>query len=335
MLDFHKNHNHLVLTAFIGFTVLSIIIAILPAMQMQDVEPLPSQARLNEEELKGLKVYISEGCVGCHTQQVRNIAMDEVWGERPSLPSDYYYSKQRLDFWRQSPSLLGSERTGPDLTNIGNRQPGQAWHLLHLYNPRSVIQESIMPAYPWLFEEKYDYEITEEDIIIPLDQQFFYKKGKKVVAGKKALQLTAYLQSLKQHEIADQNQADFIPSSKKQERASSQATNGPILPDGEKLYKQHCAVCHQANGQGVKGAFPPLAESPVVNDPNSELMIKIILLGYDARSEYGQMPGFASRLSDEQITAIINHERKSWGNEGVPVFVEDVKKIRDLISQTQ
>ena len=179
MLDFHKNHNHLVFAAFIGFTTLSIIIAIIPAFQMQDIEALPSQERLNEEELKGLNIYISEGCVGCHTQQVRNIAMDEVWGERPSLPSDYYYSKQRIDIWRQSPSILGSERTGPDLTNIGNRQPGQAWHLLHLYNPRTVVKASIMPAYPWLFEEKNESEITEEDIVVPVDKKFFYKKGKK------------------------------------------------------------------------------------------------------------------------------------------------------------
>ncbi|MEZ4790278.1 MAG: cbb3-type cytochrome c oxidase subunit II [Flavobacteriales bacterium] len=47
---------------------------------------------------------------------------------------------------------MGSERTGPDLTNIGKRQPGVQWHLLHLYDPR-MVQGSIMPRYPWLFEE--------------------------------------------------------------------------------------------------------------------------------------------------------------------------------------
>src|SRR3546814_12636951 len=74
--------------------------------------PLPGQQPLTELEMKGLRVYIAEGCVACHTQQVRSIEMDKTWGDRPSIPSDYYYSKQRLDLWRQSPSLLGSERTG-------------------------------------------------------------------------------------------------------------------------------------------------------------------------------------------------------------------------------
>src|SRR5680860_1168254 len=134
MFDFHKNHKLLVLASFIGFVTLSFIVAVFPAFQMQDVEPLPEQADLTGDEREGLHVYIGQGCVACHTQQVRNIEMDNVWGDRPSIPSDYYYSKERMDVWRQSPSLLGSERTGPDLTNIGARQSSPDWHLLHLYN---------------------------------------------------------------------------------------------------------------------------------------------------------------------------------------------------------
>src|SRR5680860_640346 len=152
MLNFHKEHKNLVLTALIVFVALSILVAIIPAFQMQNTMPLPSQEALTDQEMKGLRVYVSENCVACHTQQVRGIAMDNMWGDRPSLPSDYYYSKQRLDVWRQSPSLLGSERTGPDLTNIGSRQPSDDWHFMHLYNPRSVVSASIMPSYSWLFK---------------------------------------------------------------------------------------------------------------------------------------------------------------------------------------
>src|SRR5690606_38982328 len=116
--------------------------------------PLPGMESPSAEVQRGLHIYIREGCVACHTQQVRNIEMDNVWGDRPSMPADYYYSKKRMDVWRQSPSLLGSERTGPDLTHVGSRQPSLDWHLLHLYNPRLVVGESVMPGYPWLFEEK-------------------------------------------------------------------------------------------------------------------------------------------------------------------------------------
>ena len=119
----------------------------------ETVQPLSQAKDLTVAERSGLYTYIAEGCVACHTQQVRNIEMDAVWGDRPSLASDYYYSKKRMDVWRQAPSLLGSERTGPDLTNVGKRQPSQDWHLIHLYNPRIVVKESVMPPYPWLFRE--------------------------------------------------------------------------------------------------------------------------------------------------------------------------------------
>lgn len=331
MFNFHKDHRRLVRTAMTGFAFLSMIVAVIPAYQMQDVAPLPGQPELNEAERAGLNIFISEGCVACHTQQVRNIEMDKIWGSRPSIPSDYYYSKQRLDLWRQSPSLLGSERTGPDLTNIGKRQPGREWHLLHLYNPRSVVKASIMPSYPWLFEEKDTIAIEPDDILVPIGGQYFNKTGKKVVAGEKALQLVAYLQSLEQAPIPDGKSAGFIPAAKKAEQGTN-ANDQLALPDGKQLYLQTCAACHQENGQGLPGAFPPLAGSSVVNDTDPELMIRIILQGYDARTEYGQMPGFAEQLTDEQVAAIVNHERSSWGNEASEVDAALVAQIREFIT---
>ena len=332
MLDFHKNHKNLVITALTVFTSLSIIIAILPAYQMQDYEPLPNQLKLSHEETQGLRVYVAENCAACHTQQVRNIEMDNVWGERPSIPSDYFYSKKRSDFLRQSPSLLGSERTGPDLTNVGKRQPGKEWHLLHLYNPRIVIKESIMPSYPWLFEEIDSVLVRKNHVLVPVPKKFLVKKGNKVIASNKALQLVSYLQGLKQTSIPKVSSVSFIPSSKISENnKGEEGKKGNV--DGKKLYTQNCASCHQQNGQGLKGAFPPLAGSKIVNDPDYDLMVKIILQGYDARSEYGQMPSFAAQLDDSQIAAIVNHERTSWGNEGKVITEDDVKRIRDFVTQ--
>ncbi|MCB0631257.1 MAG: cbb3-type cytochrome c oxidase subunit II [Saprospiraceae bacterium] len=331
MFNFHKDHKGLVRTAVAGFAFLSMIVAVIPAYQMQDVAPLPGQSALNQTERGGLQVFISEGCVACHTQQVRNIEMDQIWGSRPSIPSDYYYSKQRLDLWRQSPSLLGSERTGPDLTNIGNRQPGREWHLLHLYNPRTVVKASIMPSYPWLFEEKDSIAIGPEDVVVPVGGKYFNKSGKKIVAGDKVLQLVTYLQSLKQAQIPDGTAAGFIPSTRTIDQ-TIQADDQLALPDGNQLYIQTCAACHQENGQGLPGAFPPLAGSSVVNDADPELMIRIILQGYDARTEYAQMPSFAEQLTDAQIAAIVNHERSSWGNEASAVDAALVGSIREFIT---
>ena len=331
MLNFHKEHKNLVLAALIIFVALSILVAIVPAYQMQATIPIPSQEPLTSQEVKGLRVYVSENCVACHTQQVRGIEMDNMWGDRPSLPSDYYYSKQRLDVWRQSPSVLGSERTGPDLTTIGARQPSDDWHLMHLYNPRSVVSESIMPSYSWLFKEVDSTEVSEEDVVLSIPKAFFNKPGKKIVATQEALNLVAYLKTLKQTKLPDGSIPEFIPALKEIQTENMGDSDNSSL-NGAKLYNATCVACHQANGKGVPGAFPPLAGSGFVNDENPEMLIKIILQGYDARSEFGVMPPFADQLTDAEVAAIATHERSSWGNAAPAVTEEDVKKIRDYIN---
>src|SRR5690554_7429748 len=110
MFNFHKDHKNLVVVSFVVFAGLSTLIAIIPAYQMQNTQPLPSMEPMTAAQTDGLRTYTAENCMACHTQQVRNIEMDNVWGERPSIPSDYYYSKQRMDLWRQSPSDRKSTR---------------------------------------------------------------------------------------------------------------------------------------------------------------------------------------------------------------------------------
>ena len=112
---------------------------------------------------KGREVYASNGCYYCHSQQVRDAQngtdLDRGWGERRTVARDYIF---------EEPPFLGSARFGPDLANVGSakwrnepegeaRKPAKrdaAWHLLHLYNPRAVITQSIMPSYRYLFEER-------------------------------------------------------------------------------------------------------------------------------------------------------------------------------------
>lgn len=328
MINFHKDHKSLVNTSLGVFAGLSILVAVLPAYRMQKTQPLPSMQPMTEAQTKGLDLYISEGCVACHTQQVRNIEMDQVWGGRPSVPSDYYYSKKRMDLWRQSPSLLGSERTGPDLTNVGKRQAGQEWHLLHLYNPRIVVKESVMPGYPWLFSEKSEKQVSDNDVVVPVPAKFLKNPARKIVASREALDLVAYLVSLKQADMEAAN--GFIPAIKKDKPAAADSDSAG-LPDGVTLYSSTCAACHQADGKGLPGAFPSLAGSSIVNDANPELLIRIILQGYDARPEYGVMAPFADMLSDAEIAAIATHERSSWGNKAQAVTPEEVKKVREYI----
>ena len=290
MINFHKDHANLVNVALLVFVVLSAGIAIIPAENLQNNAPLPSMPKMSDAERSGLAVYISEGCVACHTQQVRNIEMDKTWGSRPSIPSDYHYSKERMNVWQQSPSLLGSERTGPDLTNVGQRQPGASWHLLHLYDPRMVVKGSIMPRYGWLFEEVDSASVATGDVVVPIPADRLSGPGRKVIATQKLNDLVAYLTSLKQAPLpTGVAPGAFIPSPGADGKAVK-LTEVDGLPDGSAIFSQTCSACHQADGNGLPGAFPPLAGSVIVNDKDPSQLISIVLGGYDARAEYSVMP---------------------------------------------
>ncbi len=332
-MELFNNHRKLFSTAFWFFAVLTFFVAILPAINNQkNNAPLPDAIPLSKEAEAGKNVFIANGCVACHTQQVRNVEMDNVWGKRPSMAADYA-TNTRTDFWRNTATLMGTERTGPDLANIGTRQPSLAWNLLHLYQPRAVVENSIMPAYPWLFEIKN--EVGKDEVEVSVPDKFRKGKSGKIIATKEALNLVAYLQSLKQTPLPDGTvPLEFLY---KKKASPESVTSGNVnLPDGQLLYTKYCASCHQANGEGLKGAFPPLKESPVVLGNDLELFVNIIMQGYDARPEFAAMSavGLDNNLTAEEIAAIINHEKSSWGNNAKSVTPEEVKKIMDFIKVT-
>jgi len=331
-MEFFDNHKKLFGTALGLFLWLTFVVAILPAINNQkNNAPLPNATPLTSSQTAGKNIFIANGCVACHTQQVRNVDMDKMWGNRPGIAADYAGNK-RTDFWRNTATLMGTERTGPDLTNVGVRQGSLAWNLLHLYQPRAVVEQSIMPAYPWLFKEVYSVNKDDVEVVVP-DK---YRKGikGKIIASQEALDLVAYLQSLKQTTLPDGKPAmEFLYKKEIKKDASGIASN---LPDGGLLYTKNCSSCHQANGEGLKGAFPSLKGSPIVLGDDLDLFVNIIMLGYDARPEYSVMNavGTDNELTPEEVTAIINHEKTSWGNEAKPISTEEVKKIMDFIKLT-
>ncbi|HET6528448.1 MAG TPA: cbb3-type cytochrome c oxidase subunit II [Balneolaceae bacterium] len=327
-LDFHKNHKLLYGTIFWGFLFLSIIIAVLPALWVQEkTKPQPWTEPMTNMEKLGLKVYVSEGCMYCHTQQVRPLEMDEIWG-RPSVPADYAQIS-RTSIWQQTPAVLGSSRTGPDLSNIGVRQPSAIWQYMHLYNPRSVVKESIMPSFPWLFEVVKNP--APDDKVIPVPEGFAPKNGK-VIATKRAKALVAYLLSLKQEPLTPPE--SFQPKSKTKTASVKKPDAVEKAVDGALIYANHCSACHQSNGQGIAGVFPPLAGDPVVTSQDPTDHIRTVLYGLQGKTingtmYYGIMQPFGEVLSDEEVAAVINHERTSWGSNAPTITAEDVAKVRN------
>jgi cytochrome c oxidase cbb3-type subunit 2 len=164
------------------------LLVVMPYMLLNKVPPPAALKPYSEEQLVGRQSYIANGCVYCHSQQPRDIKQapdfQRGWG-RATVAGDYAYD---------TPHLLGTMRTGPDLMNIGARQPSKDWQLGHLYQPRAYTPGSIMPPYPYLFEVRQGAAQPGETVVnLPPS---FAKPGEVVVAKPQALALVAYLLSL-------------------------------------------------------------------------------------------------------------------------------------------
>jgi cytochrome c oxidase cbb3-type subunit 2 len=171
--------------AMLGIATSALVVV--PYLTVRDIAPVEGLKPYTTAELRGRQQYIANGCVYCHSQQprARHFAPDfeRGWG-RASVAGDYAYD---------TPHLLGSMRTGPDLLNIGARQPSQAWHLGHLYQPRAYVPGSVMPSYPYLFELKDKAEPGEVPVVLPPGH---VPGGRQVIARQEALDLVAYLKAL-------------------------------------------------------------------------------------------------------------------------------------------
>ncbi len=181
----NRNVWTIVLASAVVYGVLAVLTGVVPGIVLSNTPPTEGSQAYTPQEQRGRDVYVSEGCEYCHTQNVRPLKQDLVFG-RPSIAGDYAYD---------TPELLGDHRNGPDLTNIGNRQPSQTWQYIHLWNPRAVVQDSIMPRYTWLFTVKS--KADSHDVVIPVAAGFGPLHSA-IVATQNAQDLVAYLESLKQ-----------------------------------------------------------------------------------------------------------------------------------------
>jgi cytochrome c oxidase cbb3-type subunit II len=114
--------------------------------QKSTTEPVAGLKPYTPLQLEGRDIYIREGCVGCHSQMIRPFRAETERYGHYSVAGEFVYDR---------PFLWGSKRTGPDLHRVGGRYSDD-WHRVHLTNPRDVVPESIMPAYPWLAENALD-----------------------------------------------------------------------------------------------------------------------------------------------------------------------------------
>ena len=323
---------------------------LLPSPQaLEEDGSIPADADLFPIDLSGLakqgaEEYASLGCVSCHTQQVRRVEtgfdVERGWGKRSSVPRDYVL---------QDHVLLGNSRIGPDLANLGLRDYSDEWLHQHLFEPQSMIPSSLCPPSPFLYDEidepsHADIEVNSEE-----DED----NTRYIRPSIRANRLVAYLQSLKQNYelpevafvelpadeevITEDNSADTIVASTTVPTWLQQQMDA-----GKEVYMKAaagggmCFTCHQPNGEGLAGQFPPLAGSDwVLGD--KERLIKISMYGLMGEIEVNGVkynnvmapPGIPpGSLTDDQMANVLTYIRNDWGNSASAVSAEEVATVR-------
>lgn len=295
---------------------------------------------------QGAKDYLALGCMTCHTQQVRMVEagfdVERGWGNRPSVARDYIL---------QEHVLIGNTRVGPDLANLGLRGHSLEWLHQHLFEPQALIPESVCQPSPFLYEE------AQEETLGFIELSSGNSASRFIKPTLRAERLAAYLQALKQNyelpemafvetedELGDSSVLVSETDSSSDQNASAGAPSwlAEQISSGKEIYMKAapggglCFSCHQPNGQGLAGQFPPLAGSDWVMG-DKEKLIKISLYGLMGPIQVNGVdyngvmvpPGIPpGSLTDQQVADVLTYIRNDWGNSATAVTPNEVASVR-------
>lgn len=214
----NKNYILPAVVVILSFSAIIFTTVLLPNMIFK---PMPTKYAVEYTplEAKGRKIYIREGCVYCHSQFVR--PQDRGFGPLVQA-GDYVY---------ETPNVLGTIRTGPDLSNEGGKHPNE-WHKAHFINPRSTTPGSVMPPFSYLKEDEMQA-------------------------------LIAYVQSLGKNRL-EKYQRIWRPEEyeKYLETRTVDVNSSAAANAGRGIYQQNCATCHGTHGLGNGPNARALAKKP-------------------------------------------------------------------------
>ena len=142
-----ETSNFLMIVLILVAVAIGGLVEIVPLFfQRSTTQPAPGVKPYDALQLAGRDVYLREGCYNCHSQMIRPLHAETLRYGHYSTAGEFVYDH---------PFQWGSKRTGPDLHRVGGKYSDE-WHRLHLHNPRDLVPESNMPAYPWLERNAID-----------------------------------------------------------------------------------------------------------------------------------------------------------------------------------
>ena len=136
-----ETNNWLMIVLILLVVAVGGLVEIVPLFfQKSTTQPIAGVVPNTALEVAGRDIYVREGCYNCHSQMIRPLVAETLRYGHYSVAGEFVYDH---------PFQWGSKRTGPDLHRVGGKYSDE-WQRLHLTNPRDLVPESIMPAYPWL-----------------------------------------------------------------------------------------------------------------------------------------------------------------------------------------
>ncbi|MBT4091543.1 MAG: c-type cytochrome [Deltaproteobacteria bacterium] len=279
-------------------TAVVLVVVILPYANTSKTIPSDLFRTRTALEDQGRDLYVSNGCVYCHTQSIRSID----WGlgaERIAQAGDY---QQDL------PILLGSQRTGPDLSQEGGEHPDD-WHLAHFINPRVTRPLSIMPPFAFLNPK-------EIQAMISYVQSLGLKHADKRVARQNHWKKEA----IKAYEAGVEENVDWLHQNVPRgwrDVPTPYAATEASLARGEKIYQDFCLGCHGPVGDGMGPAQPNLYPPPLNftilkgRGISGGIIYYQIMNGITGTA----MPYFKKELESEKIWDVGNYIAKYFIND--------------------
>jgi cbb3-type cytochrome c oxidase subunit II len=244
--------------AGVGFFVMSILLlGVWPGRTLEQEIRTMSPAHplaLTASEARGRKIYAREGCAYCHTQQIRYVASDVARFGRATLAWETVF-----DY----PHLWGTRRIGPDLSREASVRSSD-WQLSHLYAPRTLVADSIMPPFPWLFEGAPDRPTQEARDL--LDYLETLGRDRALAAPEGETHAIAACNNCSD----DEKRFAFAPAvlNANPARARRRGDSAHLVPSndlarGQQVYALYCATCHGARGDGDTAGAAGLHPRPV------------------------------------------------------------------------
>jgi cytochrome c oxidase cbb3-type subunit I/II len=288
-----------VFVAGIACFVFSVVsLGVVPARTLKAVAaaeaPSPAFA-LTQSELRGRAVYAREGCAYCHTQQVRLTDADRARFGEPTMAWE-----SRQDY----PQMMGTRRIGPDLSRSSGTRSAD-WQLAHLFEPRAVVAESVMPAYRHLFE------------------------GAATAPKQEARDVVAYLETLgRARVLAEPQLASAHPGATRRDGRVPVIAEDGDPSAGRRLFELHCAGCHGVDGQGNGPGAPGLSPKPanLTGFYRQERMAQVLWHGVPGTA----MPAWRDRSPTElaDLAAYTRHL-------GVPLGTMKDDRVRPTVTPEQ